>query len=107
MRETEISNLKSKIEKLNSANFELKKTISGFEREHETMKAKIRSLERQNNHYHENVQVLHLHFTPASPQCCPQFTLQKKVEAEITKIEADLEDVKVISTNQKPQIISI
>merc|ERR1711990_1399954 len=39
------------------------------------MKAKIRSLERQNNHYHENV--------------------QKKVEAEITKIEADLEDVKV------------
>ena len=75
MRETEISNLKSKIEKLNSANFELKKTISGFEREHETMKAKITSLERQNNHYHENVQVLHPHFTPASPQSCPHFTV--------------------------------
>lgn len=99
MRETEISNLKSKIEKLNSANFELKKTISGFEREHETMKVKIRSLERKNNQYHENVQVT-LRSTPILPSCYPRFThftlvLQKKVEAEITKIESQLEDVKV------------
>ena len=57
LRETEISNLKSKIEKLNSANFELKKTISGFEREHENMKAKIRFLERKNNAVADSVQV--------------------------------------------------
>merc|ERR1712131_42890 len=75
LRETEISNLKSKIETLNAANFELKKTISGFEREHETMKAKIRTLERKNPNDSENV--------------------QKQVAEAITKIESQLEDVSV------------
>jgi len=75
LRETEISNLKSKIETLNAANFELKKTISGFEREHETMKAKIKTLERKNHNDSENV--------------------QKQVAEAITKIESQLEDVSV------------